>query len=471
MTNTLMYKILCIDDDMDICQLLKKFLSKNGYAVETAFRGQTGLQMLKEKPFDLVLCDFRLPDKNGFEMIKEIKAQKPAMPIILITAYSDVKTAVKAIQMGAFEYVSKPIHPEEILLNIRAALSRQEEQQDLESFADEPSGSAMAAAASKTVSTNRYQYISGETTQAKHIQKLVELVAPTDMTVLILGESGTGKEIAAHLIHELSARKHKPFVAVDCGSLPPELAGSELFGHKKGSFTGAINDKKGHFELANGGTLFLDEIGNLSYENQIKLLRALQERKIRRIGDEKDIDVDIRIIVATNENLKTAVDEGSFRSDIFYRLNEFSIHLPPLRERKDDMAIYAKHFLAIANRELNKNITGFSPEVMTKFREYFWPGNLRELKNVIKRATLFSTDNTIKASELPMEILHPQITQQDNIDPDDIVDLKTASERAEKKAILNALIKTNYNKSKTAEILNVDRKTLYNKMNTLGIEL
>jgi two-component system response regulator HydG len=462
-----MPNILCIDDDVDICHLLKRFLTKNGFNVETAFTGLSGLQVLKNNHFDIVLCDFRLPDKDGYEMIKEIKSLKPFVPVILITAYSDVKTAVKAIQLGAFEYVSKPIHPEEILMNIKAALQKTEnsKQDSLGSNETEP--------VYKAQHKEQYKYIVGESQQSKHIQKLIELVAPTDMTVLLLGESGTGKEVVANTIHALSARKNKPFVAVDCGSLPPELAGSELFGHKKGAFTGALNDKKGHFELANGGTLFLDEIGNLTYENQIKLLRALQERKVRALGDVRDIDVDIRIIVATNENLKIAVEEGSFRVDIFHRLNEFSIKLPALREKKEDILVYAKHFLTVANEELNKSIVGFSDDVIQKFQNYYWPGNLRELKNVIKRATLFSNDNMIKTSELPLEILHPQITQQDlnGVNGDDVVDLKTASERAEKKAILNALIKTNYNKSKTAELLNVDRKTLYNKMNALGIEL
>jgi len=465
-----MPNILCIDDDVDICHLLKRFLTKNGYNVETAFTGVSGLQALKNSKFDLVLCDFRLPDKDGYEMIREIKAAKPSVQVILITAYSDVKTAVKAIQLGAFEYVSKPIHPEEILMNIRAALQKNEDNKYGAPISDEDDSDTLQKT---VVRPARYKYIAGESQQSRHIQKLIELVAPTDMTVLLLGESGTGKEVVANTIHELSVRKNKPFVAVDCGSLPPELAGSELFGHKKGAFTGALNDKKGHFELANGGTLFLDEIGNLSYENQIKLLRALQERKVRMLGDVKDIEVDIRIIVATNENLRIAVEEGTFRGDIFHRLNEFSIKLPALREKKEDIMVYAKHFLKIANEELNKSITSFSDEVADKFQNYYWPGNLRELKNVIKRAALFSNDNIIKTTELPLEILHPQITQQDlnGVNADDIVDLKTASERAEKKAILNALIKTNYNKSKTAEILNVDRKTLYNKMNALGIEL
>jgi len=462
-----MANILCIDDDLDLCSLLKRFLTKNGYKVETAYNGASGLKLFSQKKFDLVLCDFRLPDKDGIEMIKEIKSQSPYTPIILITAYSDVKTAVKAIQMGAFEYVSKPIHPDEILLNVKRALSKTSE------TAEDSSKSTKSKKEKKLKSSDDYNYVVGETSQSKHIQKLIELVAPTDMTVILLGESGTGKEIAANAIHRASKRKDKPFVAVDCGALPPELAGSELFGHKKGAFTGAVSDKKGHFELASGGTLFLDEIGNLSYENQIKLLRTLQERKIRMLGDVKDIDVDIRIIVATNENLKIAVEEGRFREDIFYRLNEFSIKMLPLRERKNDIPIFAEHFLQIANEELDKEVKGFEDKVLEKFKNYYWPGNLRELKNIIKRCVLFSKDGTIRVGELPIEIVHPQASQADFVneaEDDEIIDLKTASNRAEKKAILNALVKTNYNKSKTAELLKVDRKTLYNKMNSLNIQ-
>lgn len=462
-----MNKILCIDDDTDICLLLQRFLTKEGYTVDTAFDGNNGLNKLKSEKFDLVLCDFRLPDKDGLQMIKEIKKIQPFAQIIIITGYSDVRMAVKAMKYGAHEYVTKPLYPEEILLTIKDALSAPAKNEQQQPVASSGSASASRQAIKKT------QYIQGESPRSKQLQKLIELVAPTDMTVLLLGESGTGKEVTARIIHELSSRADKPIVAVDCGALPPELASSELFGHKKGSFTGALFDKKGHFELANGGTLFLDEIGNLSYDNQIKLLRVLQERKVRPIGDTKDIDVDVRIIVATHEDLKASIRNGAFREDIYYRLNEFTIELPALRERKEDLILYAWHFLGLANSELNKSIEGFSPEVINKFRNYNWPGNLREMKNVIKRAALLCQESFINISELPLEMLNPPAitdTLSDDADANANLDLKTVAERAEKKAILNALVKTGYNKSKTAAMLRVDRKTLYNKMTALGID-
>lgn len=461
-----MNKILCIDDDTDICFLLQKFLSKQGYTVETAFDGNSGLKKLKAEKFDLVLCDFRLPDKDGLDMIKEIRIIRPAAQIIIITGYSDVRMAVKAMKYGAHEYVTKPLYPEEILISIKDALNSSSK-----SSSSQPAASGGTSHGKSQSQPARY--IQGESARSKQIRKLIELVAPTDMTVLLLGESGTGKEVTAQMIHDLSNRRDKPFVAVDCGALPPDLASSELFGHKKGSFTGAMGDKKGHFELANGGTLFLDEIGNLSYDNQIKLLRVLQERKIRPIGDVKDIDVDIRIIVATNEDIRNSIKGGSFREDIYYRINEFTIELPSLRERKEDLILYARHFLALANHDLNKSVEGFTPEVLTKFHNYNWPGNLREMKNVVKRAALLCQHGQmIGISELPVDMLNPQVLDDvnDEADSNEIIDLKTVAERAERKAILNALVKTGYNKSRTAEMLKVDRKTLYNKMTALGID-
>ncbi|MES2628661.1 MAG: sigma-54 dependent transcriptional regulator [Bacteroidota bacterium] len=469
-----MKKVLCVDDDTDICLLLSRFLGKNGYAVDTAFNGTTALEKLKNEPYDLVICDFRLPDKDGLEMIKAIKSTRPDTQIIIITGYSDVKIAVKAMKYGAFEYVTKPIHPEEILITIKDALAASENK------AEAPSASATVSSETKPARRSSANaeagglvYVKGESQRSKHIQKLIELVAPTDMTVIILGESGTGKEVAAKAIHFMSKRKNNAFVAVDCGALPAELAASELFGHKKGAFTGAMFDKIGQFELANGGTLFLDEIGNLSYENQVKLLRVLQERKVRRIGDTKDIDVDIRIIVATNEDLKKAVKEGTFREDIYYRINEFVIELPALRERKDDVILYANHFLDMANSELDKDVKGFSENAMNKFKSYPWPGNLREMKNVIKRATLFAENTNIDGQHLPSEIMNPDLSimmMEESVEDDDIIDLKTATDRAEKKIILKALAQTGFRKSKTAELLKIDRKTLYNKLVQLGID-
>ncbi len=467
-----MKRILCIDDDPDICLLLSRYLGKNGYEVETAFNGLNGLKKIETEKIDLVLCDFRLPDKEGLDMIRAIKDIRPQLPIIVITGYSDVKIAVKAIKYGAFEYVIKPIHPEEILITIKAALESAKSAAEPQNVTEKSERSEKVKSETKPVLTDDLTPVKGSSPSAKQLYQLVNLVAPTDMTVLILGESGTGKEVMAKTIHQLSKRKNEPFVAVDCGALPRELAASELFGHKKGSFTGAINDKVGHFESANGGTLFLDEIGNLSYENQVKLLRVLQERKVKRIGDTKDIPLDVRIIVATNEDLKKAVKEGNFREDIFFRINEFKIELPSLKERKGDLSDFAGHFLELSNRELDRDIQGFSDDVISRFRDYYWPGNLREMKNVIKRAALLSNGKQIELSDLPDEIVHPSFFQEQETEGDQpITDLKSVAEQAERKAILSILAKTGYNKSKTAEILKVDRKTLYNKITAYGIDL
>ncbi len=468
-----MKKVLCVDDDTDICLLLSRFLSKNGYSVETAFNGASALEKLKAESFDLVICDFRLPDKDGLEMIKAVKSVRPNAQIIIITGYSDVKIAVKAMKYGAFEYVTKPIHPEEILITIKDALNATSTSGAEINESSSTSVEPVKQSSPKRNDTGNLVYVKGDSPRSRQIQKLIELVAPTDMTVILLGESGTGKEVAAKAIHALSKRKNHPFVAVDCGALPAELAASELFGHKKGAFTGALFDKVGQFEMANGGTLFLDEIGNLSYENQIKLLRVLQERKVRRLGDTKDIEVDIRIIVATNEDLKKAVKDGTFREDIYYRINEFMIELPALRERKEDVVLYATHFLNLANDELEKDVKGFSENALAKFRTYPWPGNLREMKNVIKRATLFAENTNIDAQHLPSEIMNPDLSimmMEEQVEDDDIIDLKTATDRAEKKIILKALAQTGFRKSKTAELLKIDRKTLYNKLVQLGIE-
>lgn len=462
-----MKNILCIDDDQDICLLLEKFLTKNGYKVEIAYSGSSGLKKIEEKKFDLILCDFRLPDHTGLEMIKMIKEKQPSVQIIIITGYSDVRMAVKAMKYGAHEYVTKPLYPEEILLSIKEALKAGEEKLQTEVVTPKQK----TAKATKTKTTNK-PYVLGKSNAAVQVQKLVELVAPTDMTVLLLGESGTGKEVTAKMIHDFSSRKSNKFVPVDCGALPKDLANSELFGHKKGAFTGALSDKKGHFELANGGTLFLDEIGNLSYDNQVKLLRVIQERKIRPLGDTKDIEVDVRIIAATNDNLKEQIKKGNFREDIYYRINEFNIQIPTLNERKSDIKLYLNHFLSSANTELEKDVEGFTKEALDKLLNYYWPGNLREMKNVIKRATLLCGESKeIGIETLPAELLDAKFVfdDEDN-EGEELTDLKAVVDRAEKKAIIAALAKTGYNKSKTAELLDVDRKTLYNKMSALGIE-
>jgi two-component system response regulator HydG len=463
-------RILLVDDDQDICLLLSRFLEKKGYVVRTAGRKSAALPLLKEEKFDLILCDHRLPDADSLEMLDHFKSMAPGVPVLIITGYSDVRVAVELMRKGARDYVVKPLYPDDIALRIEEALSK---------GADIPMPVANGATkrgggAAPSTSGN---FVHGGGTFASQLNKHIKLVAPTDLSLLIIGETGTGKEYVAKEIHRLGVRADKPFVALDCGALPAELAGSELFGHVKGSFTGALGDKAGCFQQADGGTLFLDEIGNLSYENQVKLLRVLQERKVRRIGDNKDIAVDVRIIAATNEDLTIATREGKFREDLFHRLNEFTIQLLPLRERKDDIQMYAEHFLRLAAERLGRNVTNMSPEVLEKLKQHAWYGNLRELNNVIKRAVLLCNTDTIQLEQLPMEIIAGATmrpVEKAGMEMRPIAadeDLRAVAQHAEKQAILTALERNGFNKSRTAEMLNIDRKTLYNKLKSFGIDL
>lgn len=454
-------KILIVDDEIDICLLLNKFLSKKGYKVEEAYTGKKALSLIEKNDYNLVICDFRLPDMDGTESIKQIKALKPQIKIVIITGYSDVKTAVQCIKLGAFEYVTKPIYPEEILLSVKNAL----ESKNSDTQVNDTESKV------KSSFNETQEYLQGISPQSKRLEQIINLLAPTDMSVIIQGESGTGKEFVANSIHSKSKRGKKPFVAIDCGALPKELAGSELFGHIKGSFTGAINNKTGHFEFANGGTIFLDEIGNLTYENQIKLLRVLQERKVKKIGDTKDVKIDVRVIAASNEDLSEAVKKGRFREDLFYRLNEFMIDISPLRERREDVMLFAEHFLNQANDYLGKDIQGFEKDAIDRLTFHYWPGNLRELKNVIKRAVLLCQENKINLQSLPTEITSPSLNDNYYTEEDDsnIADLKSVAELAERKAILKVLEQTGYNKTKAANVLKIDRKTLYNKMESYDI--
>src|SRR6201992_3325412 len=379
-----MKKILIIDDEVNVALLLSKFLTRNGFDVTTAATGTSGMEFLKNGSFDLVLCDFRLEDTDGREMLKTIKSQYPKTGVIIITGYSDIKMAVELIKMGAYDYITKPLYPDEILNTINKAFETHH------ALVDEPEA---AVTVSKPTNGGKPQspnsdFFVGTSRASKEQARQIELVAPTNYSVIILGESGTGKESAAKNIHLHSQRASMPFIAMDCGSLTKELAASEFFGHEKGSFTGALYTKIGHFEMANGGTLFLDEVGNLSYEIQAALLRTVQERKVKRIGSTKEINLDVRIIVATNENLMDGIQKGKFREDLYHRFNEFTIYMPPLRDRGSDIMLMAEHFLRIANKELARDVQFFSPDVEESFVNYRWTGNIRELKNVIRRATL-----------------------------------------------------------------------------------
>lgn len=452
-----MAKILVVDDDSSFCIMLKTFLVKKGYDVAEAFSVSEALKIFRTDTYDIVLADYRLPDGSGLDILKETKSIRPETGIIIMTGYADIRMAVQTVKMGAFDYVAKPINPDEILLTIQNLL-------DHKSPADSP--------VRNTSIRDDKQYIQGVSDNAHEVKGFVNLVAPTNLSVIIQGDSGTGKEYVARRIHSESQRSNKPFVAVDCGALSKDLALSEFFGHIKGSFTGAISDKIGQFEQANGGTIFLDEIGNLSYEVQINLLRAIQERKIKPIGSNREIRVDVRIIVASNEDLLEAVKRNQFREDLYHRLNEFSINVAPLSDRLRDLPIYANHFLRQANKELNKSVTGFNDDVLEIFNFYSWPGNIRELRNVIRRAVLVEQGTTISIKSLPPEIISSRNNRLNatltNSQPENLKDLK---EMAERELILTTLEKVRYNKSKAATILNIDRKTLYNKMKQYGLQI
>ncbi|MEF9931802.1 MAG: sigma-54 dependent transcriptional regulator [Bacteroidales bacterium] len=439
-----MIKILIVEDDVAFGTMLKGWFKRNGYETVLCQNVESAKDELYKGDYNLILTDLRLPDGDGIMLLAWIRENKITLPVIIMTSYGEIQSAVAAIKLGAEDFLEKPINPSILKDKIDLALSKTQKLQHPISHKH----------------SSESEIVLGKSLPAQQMQEYVLMVAPTKMSVLILGESGTGKEYVARMIHQNSKRKDATFVAVDCGSLSRELAPSELFGHLKGSFTSSIGDKKGVFEQAKGGTVFLDEVGNLPYEVQVQLLRALQEQKVRPVGSTTDIPVDIRIICATNENLETAIKQGKFREDLYHRLNEFSISVPPLRERGKDIEMFANHFLAEANNELGKNIKGFSVQTMNILEHYHWSGNLRELRNVIRRATLFATHNEIIPDNLPMLTAAITETNEMALQPEN-----------EKEQIEAALKKARGNKSLAAEILKITRKTLYNKMHVLNIKL
>lgn len=470
-------KILIIEDDPDMSQLLKRFLTTKGYDVETALNGTKGIASFQKSPADIVLCDFRLGDIDGVEVLKQIKEINHRVPFIIITGHSDIRMAVNVMKMGAMDYLTKPLIPEEMLQVIQRAASLMDPGASVSTDESKPGNIPVSG-----------DYIFSNSDQSMALLKQVELVAPTNYSVIIYGESGVGKEAIAQTIHRKSKRANAPFIAMDCGAISKELAGSELFGHEKGAFTGALATKIGHFELANGGTIFLDEIANLPHDVQSSLLRVVQERKIKRIGGNKEIPFDVRIIIASNENLADCCKKGKFREDLFHRFNEFHITIQPLRERREDILFYAQFFLKMANKELDKDLEGFEDDVLNQFMNYSWFGNLREMKNIIRRAALLSNGKRIQASALPFDfsnyakVYEPamaealvsnaagdlSVSTRDN-KPDE-PNLKSAALEAEYELILKVLKQANFNKSKAAKILNVNRKTLYNKMKSFNME-
>lgn len=460
-----MKKILIIDDDLDMCQLLSRFLVRKGFEADMATSGNKGLAKFREQKFDLVLCDFRLGDKEGAEVLKEIKNINADIPVIIITGYSDIKVAVDVIKQGAYDYITKPLMPDEVISLIHQALNTTGDEGNTNGEKNREQQKKSKSEADLS------QYMVGKSPAIREVYEQIKTISPTNYSVILNGESGTGKEVVAKTIHTYSDRRDKPFVALDCGTLSRELAASELFGHVKGSFTGALGDKEGMFETAEGGTLFLDEVANLPMDVQVALLRVIQERKYKRVGGNKESKTNVRLLVASNEDLKQAYSEGRFREDLYHRFNEFSIKIPPLRERKEDIPQFAKFFLDLTSAELNKKLDGFEEDVLQLFLEYNWPGNLRELRNVVRRAALLTTAGNINKNALPWEIVSgpPSAEASANImthnnHTSGSAGLKDAAAYAEYQTIMNVLKQVKFNKTKAAEILKIDRKTLYNKI-------
>lgn len=439
-----MKHILIVEDDTTFAVMLQTWLSKKKFSVASVSGIAAAKKTLIESSVDLVLCDLRLPDGDGIDLLEWVSNRNVNVPLIVMTSYAAIPSAVQAMKLGARDYISKPVNPEDLLQKINEVFN-----------AGVKTGKQIPVSESVPEETN---YLEGQSEAARQLYTYVKLVAPTSMSVLINGASGTGKEYVAKRIHQLSKRSEKPFVAIDCGAIPKELAASEFFGHKKGSFTGAIEDKVGAFIEADGGTIFLDEIGNLSYDVQVQLLRVLQERRVKPIGTTTEVKVDVRLIAATNEDLKAAIKSGAFREDLYHRINEFTIYMPHLCERGEDIPLFANFFLDQANRELEKPVPGFLPEAMERISQYTWPGNLREMRNTVMRAALLAQGNPIRVEHLgidmnidkPINILH---------DPD-----------SERTKIVSALQKCSGNKSKVAAMLGIDRKTLYNKLKLYQIE-
>lgn len=457
-----MRHILIVEDDIAFGTMLQTWLRRKGFEVDKATSVGAAVKLLVDmKSVDLVLSDLRLPDHDGLRLLAWMHEHSINAPFIVMTNYAEVQNAVLAMKSGAADYIAKPVQPDILLQKINDAME-QNTQQSNATIQNSTTQNAPTAHNSKLKAQNSEaapRYIEGKSEASRQLYSYVELVAPTPMSVLILGASGTGKEYVAHRIHDLSQRHDRPFFALDCGAIPRDVAASEFFGHKKGAFTGADADKRGAFEIANGGTLFLDEVGNLSYEVQVQLLRALQERRIRPVGGTKEIDIDIRLVCATNENLEEAVSEGRFREDLYHRINEFTIYMPKLSERGSDLFLFADLFIRHANEELNRNVEGFDSGAAEMLASHSWPGNLRELNNVVKRAVLLTRGSQITTAELTLAM--GQI-RTDNV-------LQLHDEDTERQRIITALQQTNGNKAKAARLLGVDRKTIYNKIEKLGL--
>ncbi|MFB0505432.1 MAG: sigma-54-dependent transcriptional regulator [Thermodesulfobacteriota bacterium] len=447
-------KILVVDDEASHRTMLKAVLSSEGYQVSEADDGKTAIQAVEKAFYDLILMDVRMTELDGIEALQEIKKISPEIPIIIMTAYGSVKTAVEALKSGAYDYLTKPLDIEELKILILKALDhhrlREENIVLKERLAD------------------RFDFsrIIGKSKPMKALFETLSLIAPSDATVLLYGESGTGKEIVANALHQNSLRSKRPFIKVSCAALPETLLESELFGHERGAFTGAITRKEGRFQLANGGTIFLDEVSEMSAATQVKLLRVLQEREFEPLGSTRTISVDIRVIAATNKNLEEEVKEGNFREDLFYRLNVVPIEVPPLRRRKEDIALLAKHFLNAYGEKSQTSIKGFLPRTMDLMIRYDWPGNIRELENAVERAVLLCRGAYISPDDLPLPVQGAEGEAQGRVSVPPGMTLK----EVEKEVIVQTLEETEGNRTQTARILGISRKTLQNKLKEYGIQ-
>lgn len=457
-----MQRILVIDDEPSIRELLKDFFTGKGFEVASSSDGETALNLLKENKFDLLLLDLMMPGMNGLDVLREIASEKLDVPSIMITAYASVSTAVEAMKLGAFDYITKPFVLEDVYLTVRRALDVSRLQEENYRLKKE---------LKKKFSTHK---IIGNSLPLQEVIKFIEKIADTDSTVLITGESGTGKELVAKTIHYNSSRARNTFVPLNCAAIPKDILESELFGHEKGAFTGAVTTRIGRFELANNGTLFLDEIGELAPSLQVKLLRVLQEKEFERVGGIKTIKVDVRIIAATNRDLEKAVKDGTFREDLYYRLNVIPLHLPPLRKMKEDVPLLVEHFVAEISKRKKKEPPKISPETMNCLVNYKWPGNVRELENLIERLIILKEGDHITPDELPERFLEnrqmPKTVTKSKLLSSEGVDLNLVLDEIENNMILQALEMSKGIKSKAASLLGLNRTTLIEKMKKKSIE-
>lgn len=453
-------RILIVDDTPENVELLSVLIERNNWAYKSVDSGAEALKILKKEPYDLVLADLMMPHMNGLELLDKIKELWPGTEVVIITAFGSIPTAIEAIKKGAYSYLLRPFEPEEVELTIKKIF----EVQNIRS-----QNSMLREELSRIL---KYDTIVSKSFTMKKIFQQIDSIAKTGSTVLIQGESGVGKELIARAIHNKSQRADQPFIKVSCAALAEQLLESELFGHEKGAFTGAIASRKGRFELADKGALFLDEIGEISLSIQVKLLRATQEREFERVGGTATLRTNARIISATNRNLTEQVASGAFREDLFYRLNVITLEIPPLRERKEDISMLAYHFLKRFSGEMNKDVKAISDEALGFIAGYDWPGNIRELQNVIERAVVLSTSQTIDTSDLPENIRPARIISQiPEVEPEETVPLRLAKSTWEKKYIEKALSRHNGNISRTAEAIELARKNLQEKIKQHGIEV